>query len=178
MGHRPRSRRYQDDTPKSSRSNVNTYLDSLYSIHHKEKPPTVHQFITKPEYLGNSLMNPTTGKSMLFQVWQNALEDVFVDNHFTQIVFTGSIGCGKSTAALVAVAYVMCQLLCLKNPWTYFNLASSSQMGVSFFNLTKSLSESRGFSKLQSYLIKSDWFRSKAQTISERPGNERIEFSL
>lgn len=156
---------------------VHTYLDYLYSFDYKEKPPTVKQFINEKKYLGSSLMNGV-GESMLFPVWHENIEDMFRDNRFVQIVLTGSIGCGKSTAAIVAVAFVMCQLLCLKNPWQYFKLAPSAKMGISFFNLTKTLSESRGFSKLQSFLVRSPWFREHATTISERVGNEKMDFDL
>lgn len=171
----PSSSRYLLDS-KSDKI-VHTYLDYLYSVDYKEKPPTIKQFINDKKYLGKSLLN-ANGETMLFPIWHEVLEDIFRDNRFVQIVLTGSIGCGKSTAAIVAVAYVMCQLLCLKDPWAFFKLAASAKMGISFFNLTKTLSESRGFSKLQSFLTRSDWFRSHASSISERPGNEKIEFNL
>lgn len=163
---------------KKNAQMAETYLDYLYARDYKEKPPTIKKFIKSREYLGGSLLNSAEGKTTLFPVWQDALEDMFSDNRFVQVVLTGSIGCGKSTAAIVAVAYVMCQLLCLKNPWHYFKLAPSAKMGISFFNLTKTLSESRGFAKLQAYLIHSPWFRSRAVSISERPGNEKLEFKL
>lgn len=84
---------------------------------------------------------------------------------------------GKTRNAVWAAGYVMYKLLCLRNPWKFFNLAAGGKMSVAFFNLTKSLSESRAFNILQQHLLASEWFR-KRGIVAGKPPNQRLEFPL
>jgi len=71
----------------------------------------------------------------------------------------------------------MYRLLCLKDAWLYFGKSEGGKMAVTFFNLTKSLSDSKGFQLMQSYMLKSRWFWQKGVAVGSEVG-KRIEFSL
>jgi len=160
-------------TPYRDRPKVQTFVDSVYAMSYKEKPVGIVKFLKEDYYLGGLTDHGNT----LYPVWIDALEQIFSDDKNILIVLTGAIGTGKSTVAILAIAYVMYRLLLLKLPWNFFNLQASGKMGITFFNLTKSLGESRGFSKLQSFLLGSPWFQKYATRIVGGQ-NPSVEFSL
>jgi len=84
---------------------------------------------------------------------------------------------GKTSAAIWGMAYVMQVILCLKDPWSFFGKASGGKMAVVFFNLTQSLGSSRGFGLLQSYLLKSPWFKERGRILGSEQ-NPRIDFPI
>lgn len=141
---------------------------------YKEVPVDIITFISDDRYLGRVTDN---GKAV-YPIWKEALKEIFSDNSKLYIVFTGGIRTGKSTIALYSICYIMYLLLLLRDPWKYFSLAIGGKMSISFFNLTKSLGSSRGFTKLQSFLAKSPWFIKQASYVSKSKGEELLEFSL
>ena len=84
---------------------------------------------------------------------------------------------GKTTAAIIGIAYVMHTILCLKDPWTYFGKTAAGKMAIVFFNLTQSLGTARGFGLLQSYLLKSPWFKERGRVCGSGQ-NPRIDFPI
>ena len=158
-----------------NRKEINTYLNSLYAQMYREKPVSVEQFIRDEAYLGKV----TSKGNAIYPIWIDALNTIFTDDSKIQVVLTGAIGTGKTTASIIGLLYVMYRILLLKNPWDYFQKVTAGKMSISFFNLTKSLSDSRGFYKMQSYMLSSPWFRENAigdPRIRNRV--EYLEFSL
>jgi hypothetical protein len=166
------------DSPQTQSNNkkyqdtVHTYYNALIDANYTEEPVDVWTFITHPNYLGNV----TGGGKDVFPCWQKALKEMFSDNGKFLIVLTGAIGIGKSSVALYALAYIQYRLMILKEPWKFFNLADAGKMTISFFNLNKSLGDSRGYQKLQYYLAQSPWFRKNAVWISKE--GDILEFKL
>lgn len=139
-------------SPKTNK--VRSYLDELYSVYYREIPVDIITFLKDPYYLGKS----TGYGKAIFPGWIPVLKDISRNDHLYIVVFTGAIGIGKSTIALYYLAYCLYKIMCLKDPWKYFELADAGKMAVSFFNLTKTLGSSRGFNKLQKMLRFSKWF--------------------
>lgn len=134
---------------------LETFHDALALKNFREVPVSIDTFVEDPKYLGKA----TDGGRLIYPCWRKALREMFSDDGKTLIVLTGAIGIGKSTVAVVALAYIVYKLTLLRNPWWTFNLAESSAMAVSFFNLTKGLSSTRGFAKMQAFLQKSYHFQ-------------------
>lgn len=153
---------------------IETFKDAIYKLNYKERPASIDEFIENPIYLGKS----TDSGHAVFPIWRRALKEMFANNNKTLVLLTGSTSTGKSTIALYALCYIIHRLLCLRDPWGYFNLAPSDKMTISFFNLNKSLGGSRGYNKMQKYLTSSEWFKSKANYISETKNGEYLEFDL
>jgi hypothetical protein len=84
---------------------------------------------------------------------------------------------GKTRIAVYSIGYILYKILCLKDPWKYHNRAAGGKMSVAFFNLTKTLSESRAYDILQQHLLSSEWFREKGFVVGKEP-NQRLEFPL
>ena len=131
-------------------------------------------FLTDPYYLGNATSNSVD----IYPVWRKALEEMFNDNTKLLVILTGSIGTGKSTIALWALIYIQYRLMILKEPWKFFGLADSGKMTISFFNLNKTLGDSRGYKKFQYFISKSPWFRKNAFYISDTKAGDILEFKM
>lgn len=159
----------------TSSNKIRSYLDHIYELDYKERPVSMKEFLSDPKFLGSV----TGGGKGVRPVWKTALTDISREDRKYIVILTGAIGTGKTTTAIVGIAYVMHRILCLKDPWTYFGKMGGGKMAIVFFNLTKTLSEGKGFNQLQSYLLASPWFRSHGIVSgSKEKGNEKIEFPI
>ena len=89
------------------------------------------------------------------------------------IVAHNSIGCGKSTIAVIGLAYTLYWLMCLKDPNPYFDLGRGDTIYIVFFNATLQLSRGVGYQKFQDLLAHSPWFIARG-TLS---GTKYIEYT-
>jgi len=133
---------------------LQTYLDHLYALDFKEQPVSVEKFISDPYYLGGL----TEGGKSIYPVWKRELTRGMRDDSKYLVVFTGSIGSGKTRAAILGTLYSAYRLMLLKNPWRYFNLAEGGKFLIASFQLTKTLSSSTSYQIFQNYLMTSPWF--------------------
>lgn len=135
-------------------------LSNLWSIDYYEKPVPIYEFLTNDEYLGKSLKDPE-GNLTIYDYWVDKLEKMFTydeDNPIQEVALSGCIGSGKSTCAVIGMAYFLYRLLCLKSPASYYRLATSSTIALAFFNVTLNQSYGVGYAKLQKYCQNSPWF--------------------
>lgn len=155
-------KKYDEFAPKSPEFSDAQRLrlrNNLYSVNYKEIPATLDQFIKDPRYLGRATVGQdNVPGSAVFPVWQKEIPIFFSNNDKPFIVLTGAIGGGKSFAAVISILYVMHLHLCLRSPWGYYGLANASKMSIAFFNLTKTLSDSKGYGTMQKFLTQSPWF--------------------
>ena len=153
---------------------VKTHYHNLINQNYTEEPVDIWKFLSDPNYLGIATSNGT----VIYPIWKEALIKMFSDNTKLVIVLTGSIGTGKSTIALYALCYIQYRLMILKEPWGFFGLGDSGKMTISFFNLNRTLGDSRGYSKMMDFLSKSPWFRKNALHITPTKRGEVLEFKL
>ncbi|MHA1289830.1 MAG: hypothetical protein ACTSPB_20820, partial [Candidatus Thorarchaeota archaeon] len=158
--------------PDSDKS-LHTYLEYAYNLNYKERPPTMGEFLCNPAYLGGLTEE---GKGV-YPVWKETLDVISKEDSKYLIVLSGAIGTGKTRCAVYGVLYTMCRILCLKDPWAHFNLASGGQMSIVFFNLTKSQSESSTYKLFQTHLLGSPWFREHG-IVGGSELNPKVEFPI
>lgn len=130
-------------------------FDELWQEDFEEIPVSIDEFLEKDEYLGVATNN---GKS-IYPFWRKELHKIFEpDSKITECIFSGSIGIGKSTIAIVGMAYILYNVLCLKSPQRYYGLQEGDAIVFSFFNATLRMSETTGYLKFNTYLLSSTWF--------------------
>lgn len=103
--------------------NEETYNDLIYDSY-EEIPVDIDTFLHSDRYLGHALTD-SEGKFTLFPYWEEKLKEIFPDNittRYNTIIFTGAIGLGKSTIAVICLLYMLYRLLCLKDPYLYYGL--------------------------------------------------------
>ena len=134
--------------------NTDIYSSILFEDY-EEVPVDIDTFIEDNRYIGKT----TRQGSTIYPYWRNVLRNIFdPKNHYTEIVFTGAIGLGKTTIAIIGMAYVLYRLLCLKNPQEFYKLQENSKIVLAFFNVNLELSGNVAFGKMQSMLKESPWF--------------------
>lgn len=111
--------------------------------------------------------------SQLYPYWKNAIIKVFNSpKRINEVIITGSIGTGKSTAAIYMIAYRLYELSCYYPPQALYNLMNNSKILFAYFNITKDLAGQVGFSQLRDLIDTIPYF----QNIFKR--NERINSIL
>jgi hypothetical protein len=137
-------------TKKAARAAL---LHRLY----REVPVSIDTFIDDPKYMG-SITHDDGGYCTVWPRWRHELRQMFVDERKYINVLTGAIGIGKTRTAILALCYVTYRILCYRNPQTALGAQKLGKLTVVFFNLTKSMSDSRGYGLFQEYLLSSPWF--------------------
>ena len=134
-------------------------IDALWQSDYEEIPVDIMTFMTDDDYLGHTLKNDD-GKLTIYNFWQNELKNNIFnqDSKIWELALSGSIGSGKSTVAVVCMAYILYKLLCLKDPVSYYKLAPKSKVAIVFYNLNLNQVYGVGYYKLQSHLSNSPWF--------------------
>jgi len=142
---------------------LRTFTSATTELHYKETPVSFVEFISNRKYLGAlTELDGVPGKA-IYPVWKREL--TFLSEEPTKYIpiLTGAIGIGKSRAAILGIAYVMYIHLCLKSPFEYYGKGEGGKMAIVFFNLNKTLGESKGFRILQNYLLHSEWFKERGR---------------
>ena len=148
---------------KDAQSQYAEYL--LY----KEKPVSIDEFIVSPEFMGNMT---ECGKAV-WPRWRKELEDIANNDAKYVTVLTGSIGGGKTSTSILALAYTLYKLMCRRNPRASFKKMQGNNLYIAFFNLTKTLSDSRGYGAFQKHLVSSPWFCARG-TVAGSDENPRL----
>ena len=158
---------------------VSRTLKELWEVDYNEIPVSIDEFIENPSYLGNS----TDSGTNIYPYWRKTYRKIFDPSlAYEEVIFTGAIGVGKTKTADVCMAYLLYNLMCLKNPQKYFNMIEGEEISIFFLNINLDLAEGVGFQTLHKMLIASPWFRERG-TITGRkylrynpPNNITIKF--
>ena len=143
-----------------SESGKSELYDSLKYADYDEIPVDIHTFLHDKKYLGAALYDPD-GRFTLFPYWETKLEEIFPDNvttRYNTIVFTGAIGLGKSTIAVICLLYLLYRLLCLKDPYLYYGLQPIDKISISLMNITIENAKGVALDKMNQMLLSSEWF--------------------
>ena len=143
-----------------SESGKSELYESLKYADYDEIPVDIHTFLHDKKYLGAALYDPD-GRFTLFPYWETKLEEIFPDNvttRYNTIVFTGAIGLGKSTIAVICLLYLLYRLLCLKDPYLYYGLQPIDKISISLMNITLENAKGVALDKMNQMLLSSEWF--------------------
>lgn len=142
---------------------LTTFTSVTTKLYYKETLVSIQEFIRSERFIGKLTKKDGIPGKAIWPRWKRELSFLMEEPTKYIPVLTGAIGIGKSRAAIIGIAYVMYLHLCLRDPWAYYGKAAGGKMAVVFFNLNKTLGESKGFRILQNYLLSSDWFKNKGR---------------
>lgn len=144
-------------------------LNDLYTCDYEEIPVDIGTFMTDRRYAGEF----TSGGKNIYPYWQKQLKEIFSEGSaYSEVALTGSIGIGKSTIAVLGLAYVLYNLMCLKDPHDFYNIGKGGYIYIVFFNATLALSQGVAYTKLQGLLQMSPWFMERGKVT----GTKNLEY--
>ena len=139
--------------------NSSTFNQLMYEDF-EEIPVDINTFMHNKKYLGNALYD-SEGRFTIFHYWEEKLKEIFPNNRDTRyntIVFTGAIGLGKSTIAVICLLYMLHRLLCLKDPYLYYGMQPIDKISISLMNITLENAKGVALDKMNQMILSSEWF--------------------
>lgn len=137
---------------------------NLWLEDYNEIPVSIDEFICNDKYIGKY----TNNGNSIYPYWRKTYRKIFDPAlAYEEIVFTGAIGVGKTKTADVCLAYLLYQLMCLKNPQKFFKMNEGEEIAIFFLNINLALAEGVGYNTLHKMLIDSPWFKERG-TITGR----------
>ncbi len=98
---------------------------------YNERPVDIKTFIYDPRYLGDIYGD------ILFPYWENLLLELYPSafhSPYNEVILSCSVGSGKTSCASISIAYEIYKLMCMKNPATYYGLASHTTFTIALFS--------------------------------------------
>lgn len=121
-------------------------------------PASIEDFILDKYYLGNCLPEG------LRKCWVDVLKDIYPNPFFSpysEVILTGGIGTGKSTAALIGWLKDLEFLLCIKNPQFLFDILEVTEIEMAIFTTSLKLVDSLLWAQVDKILARSPYFQEK-----------------
>jgi hypothetical protein len=133
----------------SERNGHSKILAGLTQLVWEREPVDIATFITHKDYLNRPKFWP---------IWLKDLEAFFNREHWLAIL-RGAIGCGKTTFADVALAYMTYQLSCLRDPAAAYGLLPGSTVALIMVSINLKQAQRVLFKRLKVMLEASPYFR-------------------
>ena len=126
--------------------------DDLRSIDFVEKPVDMYTFMKDPYYLG-----------IIDSIYPRIVDDLieFFDpgNEYFLGLFGGSIGWGKSTLSEIAIARIIYEVSCLKNPQKTYRMVKEDKLFFANVSVTHTQAKRIIFEGLKGKIKGSEYFR-------------------
>ena len=155
-------------------SGTSKQFEELKYSDYEEIPVDITTFMHDKKYLGNALYNKE-GKFTIFPYWEDKLREIFpspTETRYNTVVFTGAIGLGKSTIAVICLLYLLYRLLCLKDPYLFYGLQPIDKITISLMNITLENAKGVALDKMNQMILSSEWFLAHG----EMSGSVNLEY--
>jgi hypothetical protein len=126
-------------------------LQQLDAQDYTRAPVDMETFVKDPYYLGATC-------DVLYDKWLKDLTSIF-DHRYREVVFTGSIGSGKSFAASVGICRMLYELSLMVSPHRTFGIAPGSNISIVVFSVNAELAMKVAFENIVSKLQASPYFQ-------------------
>lgn len=141
-------------------------LEQIWLVDFKEVPVSIEQFICDPMYLGETNRHGDA----VYPFWKQTLNNIFNQgNKYNEIILSGATRIGKTSTAVIIVAYMLYRLMIYRNPHEYFKKKEISRFTIAFANLTKDLAAGVCYREFNDTLKECEWFNTHGKfSKSER----------
>ena len=127
-------------------------LEELTAFTYRHTPVGVRKFMEDSDYLGL--------KGQVFPKVLDDLEELF-SGQYIEAILTGSIGWGKSTFAELAMARMLYEVSCFKDPQKVYGLMRGSVIAFVNVSVNKENSKKVVFQGIKSKIANSPYFQTK-----------------
>ena len=124
--------------------------DLSLSLGRTHDPVDIEQFIEDDFFLGLQILDKynSKGRSGIYYPVYEAIKEI-VYGGYTEALFTGAIGTGKTTASQVVTAYNLYRLSCEVSPHATFRILPNKDIYLVCLNITDALAKSVTFAGLR-----------------------------
>lgn len=124
-------------------------------IEYETAPADIRTFLTDPYFLGE------TGSSL----WPQLVDDMveLFEGQYHEVALTGSLGWGKSFFATTALAYVLYQMSCLREPQKAYGIDSGSHIYLAMLSVTEKVARRVAVNEFIGKVAHSRYFKEKFQ---------------
>lgn len=136
---------------------------ALWEIDYARKPVDVSTFLLGKDYLGLNIIRSAEDEAFssgIFEVWAQTLVELFrPDKSYWELILSSSIGTGKTSVAVYALAYKLYRLSCLKNPQKFYGLLPGHAIVLGVYNIFKYKAQSVAASYLREAVTRCPYFK-------------------
>lgn len=130
-------------------------LEQLWLVDFKEVPVSINEFISSPLYMGSVTRNGDA----VYPFWKKTLNEIFnAGNKYNEVIFSGATRIGKTSTAVIVLAYMLYRLMLYRNPHEYFKKKEVSKFTIAFANITKDLAAGVAYREFFDTLKECPWF--------------------
>jgi len=122
---------------------------------YEQAPPTIQEFIDSSDWLKDSL-------PYIYPPWRKALYEIFPNpfhSPYSEVVFTGAIGTGKSLIATIGGLYDVARVCMLDNPHGKFGTGPAKKIAFAIMSATLTLAGNVVFDQMTDMIHTSPRFR-------------------
>lgn len=126
-------------------------------------PVTLNEFIDNPYYAGNTLGKSAEGDERVYPYWRNWLNKIYPNQFYSpyqEILITGAIGIGKTTAAVIGISYDLYRLTLIKDPHGKWKLLPTTHIVIALMTASMTLAGTVLGSQLTDLIAASPYFQS------------------
>jgi hypothetical protein len=122
---------------------------SVQSVY-KTVPVKMEEFLNNPFYLGSF-------SKTIFPVIKSDLIEIF-EGGYSQAIFGGSLGGGKTTAGVIGILRMIYEVSCLHSPHEIYKISSSDYISFPCVSTTEAVAERNIIDKIRAIVSDSEYF--------------------
>jgi hypothetical protein len=131
-----------------------TAMEALYAVDYERIPPDPKTFLTHPDYAAH------VGKELWAPWVPYFLKVCDSSSAIYEVIATGAMGLGKTSWAMLVLAYKLARLGHLRDPAMFYGLPHKAKIVFGLYAITKNLVKQVGFYDLRDIIIdQSPFFR-------------------
>lgn len=133
----------------------------MRSIEYDREMVDIHTWLDDPYFMGDATKS-------LYGVWRDDLIELFASKQYSTSIISGSLGSGKSTFAHFAIARMIYEISCLRDPQRTYGLSPGSE--IVFVNLAPVKETARKvlFEGVLSKINQSPYFMNEYSPMNKR----------
>lgn len=137
---------------QQSQGGMSPLLDAFGDVEYKHRPVDIETFIKDDYFLGKTCDN-------LRPKLLADLKEMFESGYYNEVIYTGSIGWGKTFTASIAVCRILYELSCMKDPHRAYGIAADSNISIVGLSVSEEIATKVVFENIATKIDGSAYFK-------------------
>jgi hypothetical protein len=137
---------------QQSQGGMSDLLDAFGDVEYKHRPVDMETFVKDDYFLGKTCDN-------LRPRLMDDLKEMFESGYYNEVIYTGSIGWGKTFTASIAVCRIIYELSCMKDPHRAYGIAADSNISIVGLSVSEEIATKVVFENIATKIDASPYFK-------------------